>query len=126
MMENFDVIETKLENIIAATCNILERNKEAGDDLAAIDQLLKKREQQLQALYQSKINKERLTENQKDILRSFFTRFYVLEKKMNSIFEDLSLYYEQSLRNLKKHKKANQAYNTGPATSTFLNTKISG
>jgi hypothetical protein len=125
-MENFDVIETQLDNIIATTCNILEMDKQGQDDLEIMNQLLEKREQQLQSLYRSKMNKKQLTENEKDILRSFFTRFYVLDKKMNSIFADLSLYYKQSLRNLKKHKKANQAYHTAPATSTFLNTKISG
>lgn len=125
-MKNFDNIKKQLDAIISTTSNIVNIEQQEEQKLDAIDQLMAKRDQQLQALYRTDINKHQLTEEQRDIFRDFFSRFYVLDKKMNSFFSKLSLYYKDSIREMENYKEAEQVYSMDEQTSAFLNTQISG
>jgi transcription termination factor NusB len=125
-MKNFGDIEKQLEDIIATSCSIVEVEKQEEEKVETIEKLMAKRNRQLQALYQAEMNKKQLTETQKDTLRNFFTRFYVLDKKMNRFFGELSLHYKTSIQDIEYHKKARQAYLTDAPTSTLLNTQLSG
>jgi hypothetical protein len=124
-MENFDDIEKQLDGIIATSCRIIEV-EEKEERIEAIKQLMAKREKQLQTLYQAKIDKYQLTEEQRDKFRHFFTRFYVLDKKMNRFFTELSLHCRSSIQEFEDHKKAKKAYVADTPTSTLLNAQLSG
>ena len=123
-MKNFDEIENLLDNIISTTHRILELNKQQPDNIEAINKLMQKREKQLQTLFQSHVNKHELTERQKDKFRNFFSQFYVMGKKLDRLFTELSLNLKSKIQEIELQKKARKAYQENPSTNKFLNAQI--
>lgn len=80
-MEHFDSIAKQLDDIIETTRNILGIEGHDEEKLEDIKQLMAKRDRQLQALYQTRINKKQLTEEQKEMFRNFSTSFIYWIKK---------------------------------------------
>jgi hypothetical protein len=125
-MINFDNIEEQLEGIIATTRNIVKMEEQDQAELETIKKLMLTRSRQLQILSQADMNKRQLTEAQKETIRNFFTRFYILDKKMNRFFDELSLHYELSIQGIENHKKAEQAYSAEEPTNILLNAPLTG
>ncbi len=125
-MTDFKTIKATLARVVDTGYEILLALDEQDIEVRSVKELMDKRDRQIQTLQRTVIEKSTLTTEQKDTLRNFFTRLYVLEKKINKSFSKLTLHYKNRLKDIELQKKAKKSYIAAAGTGKYFDAQISG